>query len=208
LALPPEFVPVFDGKSWSIPVYLKRRGIKARTAAFYGIGYCATGRYGGRIILPAHVGGELAFYQARSVTGASPKYLAPIYDRSSALWGYDEAIGSDHVLVVEGPFDVLGATQAGFAAVAIMGKTISLRQVSLIRSLGASRITVLLDPEAYRESTEVARRLGEMVPGVLVGKLPDGCDPGDAPPEVIQGAVADAKTPGLRERLAPHASAK
>lgn len=223
LELPQTFVPVFDGSTWTIPSYLRERRIQARVAAAYGVGSCDRGcgtdcrsraperrpcdacRYAGRIILPAHVGGRLAFFQARSMVGAMPKYLAPAVDRSGALWGYDEALGAPRVLVVEGPFDVLGCAQAGLAAVGLMGKVCSTRQAALLASGGFARATVMLDPEATREGASVAMFLGSLM-DTDMAVLPDGLDPGDAPREALRAAVDAARAPGLRERfLRPYA---
>lgn len=199
--LPGEFIPIFDGTTWRIPGYLRARGIRGRTAVQYGLGFALAGRYANRLILPAHVGGELAFFQARSMTGSEPKYLAPVVDRSRVLWGYDEALGADELLVVEGPVDVLGAAQAGLPGVGLMGKTCSVAQAALLAATGASRLIVMLDPEASREGAEVARLLGDFAPEVLVAHLPPGMDPGDAPRPVIQAAAARARPPTLRDRL-------
>lgn len=218
LALPPNFVPVFDGKTWRVPAYLRERKITARVAAQYGVGTCGAGcgvncrllspdrhqceacRYAGRIVVPAHVFGELVFYQGRSMTGAIPKYLAPALDRSSILLGLDEAAGSDHVLVVEGPFDVLGCAQAGLPAVALMGKVCSMAQASLLARAGFSRATFMLDPEASRDAVRATAVLSEVLE-VDFARLPDGCDPGNAPRDVIVAAAAAARPPTLRDRL-------
>ena len=200
LKLPPEFVPIFDGSTWTLPPYLRERGIRARTAAAYGLGHCASGRYADRIILPAHVLGRLTFYQGRSTTGAVPKYLAPSVDRSSVLWGYDEAAGAERVFIVEGALDVLGCAQAGLTAVGLLGKVISTAQAALIAGAGFARATVMLDPEAGREGAAVARLLSDLIDADLA-RLPAGCDPGDASGEILRAAASTSSRPTLRDRF-------
>lgn len=203
LFLPDDFVPVWDAveRSWHYPRYLRDRGVRARTAASYGLGHCKEGRYAGRVICPARVWGRLVTFQGRAMGPWEPKYLGPPLERGSTLYGLDEVTGTDEVAVVEGPFDVLGMAQAHRPAVALMGKIATGAQASLLADAGVERVVVLLDPEAYREAHVVAAVLGELL-DVRVARLPDGVDPGAADLETIAAALVLATRPTMRGRWA------
>lgn len=200
--LPREFVPIWDPstRQWHIPAYLKTRKIRPMVAATFKLGYCEQGRYAARLILPLYQSGQLITFQARSMVGAMPKYLGPAIDKGGSLYGIDQALLSPVVALVEGPIDVLGATQVGVPAIGMMGKTISPAQILTIVDQGYDRVVVMLDPEARVDAVHVARQLAD-VANVAVAHLPPGVDPGDAPREVILQAMAAARPPRLSDRI-------
>jgi len=201
--LPPEFIPIWDPKErlWSVPRYLKDRGITARTAATYGLGYCQEGRYAGRLILPVHIGGRVISFQGRLMGPGEPRYLGPPKPKGAILYGYDEALGGESVIVCEGPMDVLALHQHGQRAVGLMGKVISLAQAVALKSGGFSRITVMLDPEASAEGAEVVRVLSSILPDVRQAILPDGKDPAEASRAQVLESLASSFAPNFRTRL-------
>lgn len=200
--LPAEFVPVWDAaaRTWHVPAYLKERGIRLRTAAAFGLGYCEGGRYNNRLIMPLTMDGQLVTFQARSMIGEIPKYLAPATDKDGSLYGYDQAALADEVVLVEGPTDVLGVVQAGFPAIGLTGKTIAPGQVQAIARAGYSRVIVMLDPGAEGYDGRLARVLADRVE-TLITRLPDEFDPGNAPRPVLLAAIAAARPPRLSDRF-------
>lgn len=203
MELPPEFIPCYDPVvGWRMPAYLRQR-VRARTAAAYRLGFCTEGRYGGRVICPVHVHGELVTFQGRAMSDAvHPKYLGPPAARAGALYGFDEAVGGEVVTVVEGPFDVMGCYQAGVPAVGLMGKEPSSAAAILLRNAGVKRVVVLLDPEARKEAHKTAAVFGEILTAT-VASLPPGCDPGNADPDIIRAVVSRARPSTLRSRMMP-----
>lgn len=198
LELPEGFIPVWDGRRWSEPKYLRERGVPSRVSAEYRVGYCLTGRYANRVIVPAYENGRLMFFQGRTWTDHPMRYDSPPIARDQVLLGYDQARGTEDLLVVEGPFDVLGCARAGLRAVALMGKQASGGQLAKLARFGAKRLFVLLDPEAAKDANTIARSLSIVSPYVRVGRLPEGTDPGDANPEQIKQAIVDAIRPVMR----------
>lgn len=194
VVLPPEFIPVRSESGWEVPLYLTGRGVSPKVAARYGLGFCEQGRYAGRIILPAHVNGELGFFQARSILPSiEPKYLAPRADRSAALWGYDEAVamGANYCFVVEGPFDVLACAGAGLPAVGLMGKVVSPTQAALLRARFDGAL-ILLDADARKDAVKAARMLGEAMKAMVVDLPKTISDPGSAKRSELQALAEDA----------------
>lgn len=198
LELPEGFIPVWDGRRWSEPRYLRDRGVPSRISAEYKLGYCLRGRYANRIIVPAYEDGRLVFFQGRTWTDRLPRYDSPPIARDQVLLGLDQARGAEQLLVVEGPFDVLGCARAGKKSVALLGKQATGGQLAKLARFGAKQIVVLLDPEAAKEANSIARSLSIVCPQVSLGRLPTGVDPGSATPEQIAQAIADAIRPKMR----------
>lgn len=205
LELPPHFVPIFDREAWCwrLPKYLKRRGIKPLIAMQYGLGFCTAGRYGGRLILPAHQFGDLVFYQGRAMAAPiKPKYLSPpVAGASGTLYGLDEAVGVSEVLVVEGPLDVVSMAQRGFHAVSLLGKELTGRQAVKLKRAGFVRAIVMLDGDAITWGARAAATLRMIGIEALLAKLPREHDPDSAPADVVRDAVRRAAPPTLRDRL-------
>jgi DNA primase len=209
IPLPEEFVPVWNGRRWSFPTYLKERGLTRRTAHRFGLGYCTRGRYADRVVCPIVCPGGRSF-TARAITGdARVKYLNPRGAGGGRLvYGWEQAaIGAD-VAIVEGPFDVLNCAQKGLNAIGLLGKALHPNQLSIFGAWpkGAAA-TVLLDPEAEAEAWGIASRLHGVFDAVFVGRLPAGRDPGDASRTELEEAVEGAemftgsRVRGLRARL-------
>jgi DNA primase len=192
--LPPEFVPVYQDGRWSMPVYLKQRGIKRDTAREWGLGWARRGRYGGRVIIPVMCPAGRSF-TARDATGAqSPRYLNPKgIDHGRLLIGWNHhPIGGD-VVLVEGPFDAIKLWQHGFPAMALMGKVLHIEQfVMLIAKPTDVSIIIMLDPEEIEAPYKVAEQLVCRFRDVSIAKLPLGMDPGDSTREEAFKAIEDA----------------
>lgn len=209
IPLPEEFVPVWNGKRWRFPSYLKDRGLTRRTARRFELGYCVDGRYFDRVVCPIECPGGRSF-TARSISGdVKVKYLNPRgAGHGRLLYGWKQAtIGAD-VVLVEGPFDVLNCAQKGVNALGLLGKALHDEQLRLLSSWpkGAA-VTVLLDPEAGGEALRIASRLYGVFDGVFVGQLPAGRDPGDATKAELEKTIDEsdpftgARVKGLRVRL-------
>jgi DNA primase len=85
----------------------------------------------GRIVIPIHnQHGELVAYAGRAIDGSEPRYKLPAgFHKSLELFNLQRAIGGSNaggrVVVVEGFFDCMKVSQAGFACVALMGSSLS-----------------------------------------------------------------------------------
>jgi len=171
----------------------------------YRLGFCLSGRYAGRLILPAHQFGALAFFQGRAMGDSFPKYLSPSGRRASGVvFGLDEAIGVSEVLVVEGPLDVLTLAQRGYNAVSLLGKELSIAQAGILRRAGFDRAVLLMDGDAIPWGARGAERLLRAGFEVVLAKLPLEHDPDSAPADVLQRAVERAAPPTLRDRMMLH----
>ena len=165
--------------------YLKQRGITEETARVFGVGvFGGKGTMQGRCVIPIHnEKGELVAYAGRSIDGSEPKYKFPAgFHKSLELYGLCRAIGESgsrrRVVLVEGFFDCLKVSAAGFPSAALMGSSMSEAQEELlVRHFNV--VCILLDgDEAGQEGARdclarLGRRVWAYAPVLPEGKQPD-----------------------------------
>jgi len=167
--------------------YLSGRDIDERTAARFGVGfYGGPGLLSRRVVIPIHdERGRLVAYAGRSVDGRQPRYRFPAgFGKSQVLFNYHRAAAtrSDTALVVEGFFDCLRVSQAGFVSVvALLGTELYEHPAQLLRDR-FRRVLLLLDGD------EAGRRARDRVAACLrdrcevrVIDLPEGAQPDQLP---------------------------
>jgi DNA primase len=175
-------------------VYAESRGINRDTAAAFGIAVALAGGYKGRLVFPLFDhDGILVGYGARALDESEPRYLFPSNDKgffkSHLVYHLSAVIAKQQraAVVVEGLFDCMKVTQAGFPAVAIFGCDLSERQAELLCT-HFERIALFLDgDQAGRTGTDQALmaigRRGRYVRSVCV---PDGCQPDELTEDAIK----------------------
>jgi DNA primase len=177
--------------------YAASRGITRNTAAAFGLGVALAGRYKGRLVFPLfdHEG-ILVGYGSRALDESEPRYLFPSNDKGfykSHIVFHLSAVTAQHeraVVVVEGLFDCMKVTQAGFPAVAILGCDLSARQAELLCT-HFERIMLFLDGDeagragADQALVEIGRR-GRYVRAVVV---PDGGQPDELSEDEIKALL-------------------
>lgn len=193
--LPEEFTPVWKAGKWTVPAYLKERGVKRETAKAWGIGFCHRGRYGGRIVIPVECPNGKSF-TARSTDGAEPRYLNPKgADHGRLLCGWNMLKKAGQLTVVEGPLDAVKMWQHGLPSVALMGKVLHAEQFAMICDAypPSTEIVLMLDPEEVQAPREIGNRLLTRYERVYIAKLPAGVDPGSSTTKQAQDAHGNAK---------------
>jgi DNA primase len=183
--------------------YLAARDIDARTAARFGSGfYGGPGFMSGRVVIPIHdERGRLVAYAGRSVDGRGPRYRFPAgFGKSLVLFNFHRATAtpSDTVVVVEGFFDCLRVSQAGFeSVVALLGTELYERPAQLLR--GRFRCVLLLldgDAAGRRAQDRVAAQLRDRCEVRVIG-LAEGAQPDQLPGyqlrELIDSATVGAE---------------
>ena len=172
--------------------YVQER-ITEPTAAMFGVGVCdPNGRsmMAGRCCVPIHnETGVLVAYAGRYLGDdpEEPKWLLPPgFEKMRVLYNAHRVWGSLHVVLVEGFFDAMHLHSLGIPAVACIGTAVSEAHVSLLRTIGARRVTVLFDGDDEGQAAAqaavpvLARELF-----VRLGSLPVGCDPDETAKEVL-----------------------
>jgi DNA primase len=160
--------------------YLSERGVTEETAKTFGVGFFpGKGSMHDRIVIPIHnPNGELVAYAGRSIDGSEPRYKFPAgFHKSQELFNLHRVKGEVSVVLVEGFFDCMKVTQAGFPCVALMGASMSKAQEKLLGDFG--HVVVMLDgDEAGRDAAVgIVDRLQRVVYQVQLVDLPQGAQP-------------------------------
>jgi len=149
--------------------YLFERGLTVETIKTFGLGYCTRGIMRGRIAIPIHdAAGKLVAYAGRALSEeqveAEGKYKLPRgFEKSRELYNLNRSRESaaSGLIVVEGFFDAMHVSQAGFRnVVALMGSTLSEHQEHLL-SGATDRLVLMFDGDESGEKCvrEFYRRL-------------------------------------------------
>lgn len=196
--LPDEFIPCFESgrdPEYRVVKYLRDRGVSDSTLRCYGVGFAKAGPCANRVILP--VRSKLGYaWTARDATGAADcKYWNPPGQWAShLLYGFDQIVDGQDLVIVEGPFDVLKLRDHGINAVALMGKELGAGQKQTLYSLSKTTyITILLDSTVSRlEQENLAAQLCMKFPNLYIANLSNG-DPGNSTKEQAFAAIDGAR---------------
>lgn len=138
--------------------YLEERGLTLDEARSFGLGFDERKR---RITIPYP--GNPWYHIDRDVTGkAGAKYVKPRSDVAGAEPAFNpDAMGSDHVFVVEGPFDYISVKLAGFEAVALCGTSWQKTAERMLEGGFNGNVTIALDDDERGRSA--ARSMSEFL---------------------------------------------
>ena len=186
--------------------YLAARGIEARAAVQFGVGFYGGSRiFAGRLVIPIHnERGELVAYCGRALDGTQPRYrFPPGFAKSEFVFSLHRAAaaGQQSAVVVEGFYDCLKVHQAGvLAAVALMGAALYEAQKSALLRHFRSLI-LMLDGDsdtAGRHATAAIAAQLQPYATVRVLHLPDGVQPdqltAEAAREILQACSLEPGT--------------
>lgn len=158
--------------------YLKGRGISDEQILKYEIGYCDSGEYYGRVIIPSFASdGKLNFFVGRSYMGAKNKYKNPEILKNEIIANENNINWDSTVYLVEGMFDLIGIGVKN--TIPLLGKTISERLLEEILEKSKGYVVVALDPEAEKDAYEIYKLLEsyyQLHNRVRIIELPQGLD--------------------------------
>jgi DNA primase len=161
--------------------YLKERGLTEETAHQFGVGiFPGKGSMQGRCVIPIHNrDGELVAYAGRAIDGSEPRYKFPTgFHKSLELFNLHRVKEDLSVVLVEGFFDCMKVTQAGFPCVALMGSAMSKTQQTLIAQNFASVVLMLDGDDAGRTAMDdIGNRLQSSLFRVITIELDLGMQP-------------------------------
>lgn len=185
--------------------YVLRRGITESQIYYYRLGYCLSGRYWGRIIIPTfNDKEELVTFVARDYTGKlKPKVLTPpskpgTHGIKDYVFNLHRAAPLKHLLIGEGVFDAVSLGERG---IALFGKTATNIQLAKIINKKPQRITICLDPDAKVEANKLANQLVLHCPEVKIALLPDGVDPNSVDKGILESVIKNAVFPEVGSTL-------
>jgi len=192
--LPKEFETWNNERKWK-PQYLKYlygRDITWEQILLHGIGYCDSGRYANRVIIPVKLHGQLQTWIGRTVINS---YLRV----TSCMGGKPGLFGSEiaspklgPAILCEGWASALAVERLGFFNVMSLQTTaIHPEQFEFLKTF--RRIVLIPDGDnggrRLAESMEIYARNID----IMVASLPEGLDPADTPPGILKRRIYDAK---------------
>ena len=129
--------------------YLYKRGLTENDFLKYNIGYCTTGDYAGRIIVPSYdENNQLNFFVGRTFENNYFKYKNP--PASKDVIGFENLINWDQpIILVEGVFDAMAAKRN---AVPILGKSLSKSLMLKLVLNKVQDIYIALDKDALKSA--------------------------------------------------------
>lgn len=160
IQLPQEYAPLWIKKNTpdyrNAIHYLTNRGITVFDILKYRIGYCETGEYSGKIIIPSYdAHGQLnyfvsrAFYKADKFKHKNPKI-------SKDIIGFEMMINwAEPIILCEGSFDAIAVKRN---AIPLFGKIIQPALQKKIIEERVKNIYICLDADALRNALNIAER--------------------------------------------------
>jgi DNA primase len=132
--------------------YLQDRGLSRKDVLKWKIGYCSSGPFEGRVVVPSfNAQGFCNYYIARSTTDAWPKYMNPEASKDICFnelyldWDKD-------VTLVEGVFDAVKCDNA----IPLLGSTLSPDSLLFKKIVfNDPTLYIALDPDAEKKARRV-----------------------------------------------------
>ena len=160
IELPKEYQPLYNSSSTSVIAnlvkkYLYERGLTDNDFIKYGIGYCTSGEYGGRVIIPSYsTSGTLNFFVARSYDGNYFKYKNP--EVSKDIIFFENLINwNAPIILCEGVFDAMAIRRN---AIPILGKNVAKTLYKKIITSNVNDIYIALDNDAKDRALTTAEQ--------------------------------------------------
>lgn len=154
LELPKEFQLIAEASNESVIAnkvkkYLYERGFNDLDFLKYNIGYCTTGEYGGRILIPSYnEANQINFFIARTFENSYYKYRNP--EASKDIIFFENLINWDQpIIICEGVFDAIAIRRN---SVPILGKAIPNALLKKIITGKAQDIYIALDKDAFKQA--------------------------------------------------------
>jgi hypothetical protein len=201
LRLPDEYIPLWN-KSNSIIrkhalSYLERRGVTAAEILKYQIGYCETGAYKNKLIVPSYNDyGMLNYFVGRSFYDSEPKHKNP--QVSKDVVGFDMLINWDLPIVIcEGVYDAIAIRMN---AIPLFGKSPQSQLQKKIVEKGVSKIYIALDSDAFQNALRFAENLMNMGIDVYLVEMGES-DPSELGFDRIHKKIENAEQLSLRRLM-------
>jgi len=164
IALPEDYRPLWKPKKTpdykNAMSYLKRRGVTIFDILKYRIGYCESGEYSGKIIIPSYdCNGQLNYFVSRAYYKAD-KYKHKNPKISKDIIGFDLTINwEEPIILCEGSFDAIAIKRN---AIPLFGKIIQPQLQKKIIEKRVKDIYICLDEDAIRNALSIAEKfMGE-----------------------------------------------
>ena len=180
VSLPREFLPLWVmNKSLyrnQAKSFLHKRGITDVDIKKYKIGFCDSGLYEGRIIIPSYDDkGILNYFVGRSFIGEKMKYKNPNVSRDIVPFDWYIA-WSKPIVLCEGVFDAMSIRSN---AIPMLSKKPSRSLLQKIFEMNVKTIYIALDDDAKKDAYNMSEFFRDFGIDCKVVKLPTDKDPND-----------------------------
>ena len=170
LKMTPQYKQAFN--------YLNKRNITDLMIQMYNIGFCYTGHYEHRIIIPSYDSeSRLNYFIARSyLNDTKMKYKNPEVDKETLIWNEHLINWDETVYIVEGAFDSIFLPNS----IPMLGKFMTQNLFNKLYD-NAKKIIIVLDPDAWQDAFRLYHRLncGKLMGKVRIVKLEGDSDIAD-----------------------------
>jgi DNA primase len=164
ISLPEEYSPLWVKKNTpdykNALHYLASRGITIFDIIRYRIGYCESGQYSGKIIIPSYdSAGQLNYFVSRAYYRAdTQKHKNPKISKD--IIGFEMFINwAEPIILCEGSFDAIAIKRN---AIPLFGKIIQPALQKKIIEERVKNIYICLDADALKNAIQIAERfMGE-----------------------------------------------
>ena len=156
--------------------FLHKRGITDVDIKKYKIGFCDSGLYEGRIIIPSYDDkGLLNYFVGRSFVGEKMKYKNPNVSRDIVPFDWYVA-WSKPIVLCEGVFDAISIRSN---AIPMLSKKPSKNLLRKIFEKNVKTIYIALDDDAKKDAYDMSEFFRDFGIDCKVVKLPTDKDPND-----------------------------
>jgi hypothetical protein len=188
----PEGFTKFKDSSLVYPVrrqaynYLTQRGITDKIIEKYGIGFCDSGAFSGRIIIPSYDNkDELNYFIARSWDPNSrAKYKNPEASKDEIIFFESTINWNADIHLCEGAFDAIFLPNS----IAMLGKHMSDLLLNTLYEKANGNIIICLDSDAWNDGVKLFHNLNG---GRLYGKVKIIKLTGDADVADLRGDISN-----------------
>lgn len=158
--------------------YLRSRNITDEMIKRYHMGFCYTGEYAARIIIPSYDEQfNLNYFIARSYESRSKlKYKNPEAEKESIIWNERLIEWDEPIYLVEGPFDSIFLPNS----IPMLGKFMGEKLFSKLYD-NAKKIIIVLDGDAWEDAVKLYYKLngGKLYGKIWIVRLPEDKDIAD-----------------------------
>jgi hypothetical protein len=196
ISLPEDFRPLWKPQSDIVSKHainrLSNRGVSYGDVVKHRIGYCRSGDFKKRLVIPSYDSeGQLNYFVGRRIWSSQfPKYKNASAPRNRIVPFESTINWREAVTIVEGPFDAISVRRN---AIPILGNKMPESLFCKLIKSPTNEVNVALDADMQDVAIEIAERfLGEDFNVKLID-LPKGEDPGDVGFEEMQSRIREAK---------------
>ena len=196
ITMPEEFISLSDASDTSLEKrravsYLKKRQVTEQDIKRYNMGYCKTGRYRNKVVVPSYdSNGRLNYFVARSFEESSKFKIDSPECKKTELVGFEYYINWEvPVILCEGVFDAVAIKRN---AIPLFGKTIPKAVMIKLLQPEVKTVYLALDNDALMESIDHAKAMIDFGKEVYLVQL-EGKDPSEVGFEGVMKQLHNAK---------------